>query len=115
MKTLLTLFGLGLVSSAFAVPLCTGTATSACSKITSESTCANYYLSGSSDIQCKWNGSYCSDGGGICATVACKGTAVSSCSSLVGNECNNSYTTSGYQCLSAENGCFQNSSQCASN
>jgi len=42
---------------------CPGIRVNACSSITSQSQCPNYYLN---DIQCAWNGSYCSDSGGSC-------------------------------------------------
>ena len=46
--------------------VCTGTiATNACSRITSQTDCSNYYLSASPAMQCKW-GEYCSNGGGYC-------------------------------------------------
>ena len=48
---------------------CSGQAVTACSEISgvTSSTCGNYYLNGNVEqIQCKWNGSYCSDGGGKC-------------------------------------------------
>jgi len=50
---------------------CTGTAVTACSKITDQSTCANYYIKykDGTGAQCKW-GSYCSNGGAACVICA---------------------------------------------
>lgn len=44
---------------------CPGIGIKACSSVTSQSQCPNYYLE-TARIQCAWNGSYCSDGGGSC-------------------------------------------------
>lgn len=48
---------------------------SGCSTITSSQTCGTYYQSGSSPIACYWNGSSCSDGGGLCTAQAQSSTS----------------------------------------
>ena len=47
---------------------CPGIGIKACSSVTSQSQCPNYYLE-TARIQCAWNGSYCSDGGGSCGAA----------------------------------------------
>jgi len=101
---------------------CQGNPTSACSKI-SESECTSYYITGNAgdpnaDIQCKWNGSYCSDGGQSCSNLqVCTGqndSGLGGCGFIDYNQCNGSYAN-GYQCSegtgSQQENCF-NGNQC---
>ncbi|RUR08291.1 hypothetical protein [Legionella sp. km772] len=116
-RFVVVLSGFSMLGSVYATN-CVGTATSACSNMTSESSCQNAYLSGTSNIQCQWSGGSCIDGGGACVsstTVMCKGNAVSSCNNLSSSTCNNSYISGAenFQCEFYDNGqCGHTSTHC---
>ncbi len=70
-----------------ALPTCAGTRIGGCSTnpqgavIVTSTNCTNYFIGSRSAIQCKWNGSYCSDGGAYCSVPArCPRNLVTSCS-----------------------------------
>lgn len=113
-----------LTSPIDATPNCVGSGVSSCSGVgaTSE-TCSQYYLSaGTTTIQCKWNGSYCSDGGGNCLPGGkpnCPSTYTSNCGSITSNPpCTSSYTSDGHICAwnsypgPGSTACYKGSSTC---
>jgi hypothetical protein len=74
---------------------CSGGAVNSCSAFAFTSTeCPNYYMN--SGIQCKWNGSYCSDGGPSCTPKSipkCQGTYYAGGCSTIPNVTSSNYTS----------------------